>query len=243
MARLPRLFAPEYAQLITAQFSPATVHLLSTVPEPSFGLLLGWLGQSARLYGVSVHGWCLVSKGLYLLATPSDSLGLSRMIQDLGRRLAAHLKAGGVFNGRYRSTIPQPERWVLPCIVWLEHSAVREDLVDEPTQWMWSSAHAHTEGTDKRAPWLQPHPDYWHCGNTPFARQAAYREQLNAGNSAPVNQAIEAALKGQWGLGESSFLAELAVCANRRVQPALRGRPKRTTFNHPAVVALQEPSK
>lgn len=243
MARLPRLFAPALAQLITAQFASATVHALSTSPARVFELLLGWLGQSAHLYDVSVHGWCIAPKGLSLLATPHDSLGIPRMIQDLGRRLAAHLKVGGVFSGRYHSTIPQPERWVLPCVVWLEQSAVREGLVDEPTQWMWSSAHAHTEGTDKRASWLQPHPDYWHCGNTPFARQAAYRDQLNAGNLAPVNHAIEAALKGQWGLGDPSFLTELAISANRRVQPGLRGRPKRTPVSHLAVVAPTEPSK
>jgi putative transposase len=134
---------------------------------------------------------------------------------------------GSVFNGRYRSTIPQPTRWVLPCVIWLERSAVREGLVDEPTLWLWSSAQAHTEGVDKRASWLQPHPDYWHCGNTPFARQAAYRDQLSASNSTAVDHAIAAALKGQWGLGDEPFLADLAVCANRRVRPGLRGRPKR----------------
>lgn len=243
MARLPRLFAPDLAQLMTAQFAPATASVLSASPGRTFELLLGWLGQSAHLHRVSVHGWCLASKGLYLLATPSDSLGVSRLVQDLGRRLAAHLKMGSVFNGRYRSTIPQPTRWVLPCVIWLERSAMREGLVDEPAQWLWSSAQAHTEGIDKRAPWLQPHPDYWHCGNTPFARQAAYRDQLSAGNSAAVDNAIEAALKGQWGLGDEPFLAELAVCANRRVRPGLRGRPKRVALSHTAVVVSEQPPK
>jgi len=243
MARLPRLFAPDLAQLITAQFAPAAAHVFSASPGRAFELLLGWLGQSAHLYRVSVHGWCFASTGLYLLATPSDALGVSRLIQDLGRRLAAHLKVGDVFSGRYRSTIPQPARWVLPCVIWLERSAQREGLVDEPTQWPWSSAHAHTEGIDKRAPWLQPHPDYWHCGNTPFARQAAYRDQLCAGNSTTVDHAIDAALKGQWGLGDEPFLAELAVCANRRVRPGLRGRPKRAVLNHPATVGPEQRPK
>jgi len=242
MARLPRLFAPELAQLISAQFSPASFSALNTSPRQAFELLLGWLGQSARLYGVSVHGWCLTPRGLCLLATPSDSLGVSRVIQDLGRRLAAHLKVGSVFSGRYRSTILQPVRWVLPCVIWLEHSAVREGLVEEPTQWLWSSAHAHTEGIDKRASWLQPHPDYWRYGNTPFARQAAYRDQLSAGNSAAVDLAIEVALKGQWGLGDQPFLTELTTCANRRVQPGLRGRPKQVGIGPPPVVAA-EPRK
>lgn len=227
MARLARLFAPAHAQLLSAQFAPAAAGVLSASPGPALELLSGWLGQSAHLHHVSIHGWCIASKGLYLLATPSDPLGVSRLIQDLGRRLAAYLKVGSVFNGRYRSTIPQPERWVLPSLIWLERSAIREGLVDEPTQWAWTSAHTHTEGSDVRAAWLQPHHDYWLCGNTPFARQAAYRDQLSAGNSAAIDRQIERALTGQWGLGDQVFLTELAVCANRRVQPGLRGRPKK----------------
>jgi len=229
MARLPRLFAPDQAQLITAQLTPATVQVLSASGGQVFERLAGWLGQSAHQHRVSIHGWCLASTSLYALATPSESLGVSRLIQDLGRRLAADLKIGGVFSGRYRSTIPQPERWILPCLIWLERSTTREGLVEEPTQWAWSSAQAHTEGSDARANWLQPHADYWHCGNTPFARQAAYRDQLNAGNGTAIDNQIELALKGQWGLGDQPFLTELALCANRRVQPGLRGRPKRTT--------------
>jgi putative transposase len=238
MARLPRLFAPGLAQLITAQFTPVTTSLLNA-PIPAFELLSGWLGQSAHLHHVSVHGWCIASKGLYMLATPSDALGVSRMIQDLGRRLAAHLRGGAVFSGRYRSTIPQPERWVLPCLIWLENTPTREGLVDEPTQWLWSSAHAHTEGQGVQAAWLQPHLDYWLCGNTPFARQAAYRQQLSEGNETVVERKIDLALRGQWGLGDQSFLTELAICANRRVQPGLRGRPKKNVVGALPIAAIQ----
>jgi putative transposase len=167
----------------------------------------------------------MTSTGLFMLATPSDPLGISRVIQDLGRRLAAHLKVGSVFNGRYRSMIPQPQLWVLPCLIWLEHRALREGLVDEPTQWMWSSVHIHTEGKDIRAPWLQPHHDYWLCGNTPFARQAAYRERLGSGNGAARDTQIEAALKGQWGLGDQLFLTELAVFGPQLVAGPRNERP------------------
>jgi putative transposase len=65
MARLPRLFAPELAQLMTAQFTPAIAGVLSASPGRAFELVLGWLGQSAHLHDVSVHGWCLTPKGLY----------------------------------------------------------------------------------------------------------------------------------------------------------------------------------
>jgi putative transposase len=113
------------------------------------------------------------------------------------------------------------------AILVLPPVSMREGLASEPAQWLWSSARAHAEGLDTRASWLQHHPDYWQCGNTPFGRQASYREHLNTGNTFAQDQAIEAALKGQWGLGGAEFLADLSVEAGRRAQPGLRGRPKR----------------
>ena len=228
MARLPRLYAPAIAQVITAQFANGVNLALNPTAAQTYPLLLAWLGQSAQLYGVGVHGWCLSPKGLSFLLTPSDALGVPRVMQDLGRRLAAHLKIGTVFTGRYRSTIPEPEHWVLPCLIWLERSPLREGLVSEPSQWAWSSSVSHTEGGDARAPWLQPHHDYWLCGNTPFDRQAAYRDLLNQGNTVAQDQKIGSALRGQWGLGSATFLTELATSANRRVAPGVRGRTKRT---------------
>ena len=229
MARLPRLYAPAMAQLITAQFANTISLAPSQAAVQNYQLLLAWLGQSAQLHNLSVHGWYLSSKSLSLLLTPNDALGVPRLVQDLGRRLAAHLKIGTVFIGRYRSTIPEPEHWVLPSLIWLERSPVREGLVSEPSQWAWSSAVSHTEGGDSRASWLQPHHDYWLCGNTPFDRQAAYRELLNQGNTFAQDQKIGAAIRGQWGLGSATFLTELATSANRRVAPGVRGRPKRAT--------------
>ena len=196
MARLSRLYAPAAVHLVLARFASSAGLGNHDSAARSYPLLLNWLGQSAQQYQVAVHGWCLSPQVLLVLATPADALGLPRLIQDLGRRLAAQLKTGSVFSGRY-------------------HSA------------LWSSARAHAEGLDTRASWLQHHPDYWQCGNTPFGRQASYREHLNTGNTFAQDQAIEAALKGQWGLGGAEFLADLSVEAGRRAQPGLRGRPKR----------------
>ena len=76
-------------------------------------------------------------------------------------------------------------------------------------------------------PVLTDHPDYWREGDTPFARQAAWRSRLAAGLGEAQRQPIEAALAGQWALGEKIFLAHLGRLASRRVSPAPRGRPRK----------------
>ena len=227
MARLSRLYAPNLAQLVSAQFAPGASRAMQTDATLTYRLILDWLGQSAALHQVKVQGWSLSPRRLVLLMTPADRVGIPRVIQDLGRRLAGHLKTGTIFDGRYHSTIPEPGRWIIATLLWLERTAVREGLVSEPGQWVWCSSRAHTEGADPHGPWLQPHNDYWLCGNTPFARQASYAAQLSQGNTPQQDEKIETCLTGQWALGSDAFLTELGELATRRVSPAPRGRPKK----------------
>ena len=38
---------------------------------------------------------------------------------------------------------------------------------------------------------------------------------------------VQAALQGQWVLGDAAFIEAMSTVANRRVAPSLRGRPKK----------------
>ena len=207
--------------------------------------------------GVSLHAWIVLPDRITLLATPGDEAALSRLMQALGRRMGSGLMRTRVYAGRYRNALLEPGRWVLPAMVWLETQAVTSGQVGTATQWPWSSAAEHAglagvgaglgaglgAGSDSGTgngvgsgtgagsggrPALTDHPDYWREGDTPFARQAAWRTRLTTGLGAAQRQLIEAALSGQWALGEKIFLSHLSRLASRRVSPAPRGRPKKT---------------
>jgi putative transposase len=66
---------------------------------------------------------------------------------------------------------------------------------------------------------------FWALGNTPFAREAAYAQLVQAGIS-PVQQTAltDAALQG-WALGEPDFVADLQKRTARRVSKGSAGRP------------------
>lgn len=232
MARLPRLHATGFAQLVAMQLrSPGQSHLFSDsslLGDLHFRHLFGWLGKAALQEGAAIHGWSLTPKAIYLLATPSHDKCIPSLVQSLGRNLAAQLKTGSVFSGRYRSMIPQPGLWVLPSLIWLERQPLREELTTDPEAWPWSSARVHTGAPGIPPSWFQPHPDYWACGNTPFDRQAFYRRRLLEGARRIEEKQIEYALHGQWGLGETLFLTELEKMTHRRVSPAPRGRPRKS---------------
>ena len=235
MARLPRLYAPQIPQLVQAEFARPLAAVSDPTPSAELDRLLEWLQRDAREHKVAVHAWLLLNDRITLLATPPDAESLSRVIQSLGRRMATQMRHGRVFAGRYRSALVEPGIWVLPAMVWLDSLPVQLHYVDKAESWPWSSAAAHT-GTHPAGPaglptgagaLLSDHIDYWQDGNTPFAREANYRERMQRGVSAAQIRRIEQALFGQWALGEAAFLARLSTSATRRPTPAARGRPRK----------------
>lgn len=228
MARLPRLYAPGLPQLVQANFVQSLASPSQPAPSDILNQLAGWLGESAQRHKVAVHGWLLANDRILLLATPADEEGLPRLMQTLGRNLAARLRGGRVFAGRYRSALLEPGVWVMPSLVWLETYPVRSGSSVEADTWPWSSAASHTGGSSvAAAQWQSDHADYWSCGNTPFDRQANYRKLLHDGLSRDQTQRIEQAVSGQWALGGPDFIASLTHTASRRVAPGQRGRPRK----------------
>lgn len=227
MARLPRLYAPALPQLVQATFAQPLTAPNQPVAADLLDELAGWLGETASRQCVALHGWALTPERVVVLATPANEEGLPRLMQTLGRNLAARLRRGRVFSGRYRSALVEPGSWVLPALVWLETLPLRAGLAHDPESWRWSSAAAHTGATNSLASWLNDHADYWACGNTPFDRQARYRARLQEGLSREQIDRIERTLSGQWALGGARFIESLAHTASRRVTPGKRGRPRK----------------
>lgn len=229
MARLARLYAPDTPQLAQIDFARPLALPSQATPTEQFEALAGWIKEAALNNRVAVHGWVLVNDRWVLLATASAPGGLSKMIQAVGRQYAARIQHGRVFERRYRSALLQPGVWVLPSLIWLENLPVRLCCVEQAEQWPWSSARHHTGGisSTSRPVWEDSHPDYWAEGNTPFDRQARYRQRLHMGLAPREVERIERALFGQWALGNEEFLARMEALSTRRVRPGVPGRPRR----------------
>lgn len=227
--RLSRLYAPAEAQLVKVQFAHVQAWRDQT-PADLFDAVASWLAEQTKARHLQLHAWSLTPVSLLMLATPPDERALSSVVQAIGRRLAANVRVGGVFAGRYKSALVAPELALLTQI-WIELAALREGCTSKAADWAWSSAAAHAGSNASTRQWVMPltdHPAYWSCGNTPFDRQAAYQNKLVAGLDAMSQQRIESAIAGQWALGPESYIAKISKLASRRVTPGKRGRPVRT---------------
>lgn len=184
--------------------------------------------KTPKKFDVAIHAYVLMSNHFHLLVTPQTKDGLPQMMQAVGRRYVRYFndsqkRSGTLWEGRYKSTLIQANRYLFACMAYIDLNPVRAGLVAQARDYPWSS-HGHYTGqrVDKL---ITPHPLVWELGNTPFAREAAYAELVQSGVS-PVQQAAltNSALRG-WALGEADFVADLQKRTERRVTKSTAGRP------------------
>ena len=228
MARLPRLTLPG---------QPHHVIQRGNNRQPVFvdredrEMLLSLLGEHAARLHVALHAYVLMDNHFHLLATPTTETGMPQWMQAVGRRYVRyfndrHGRSGTLWEGRYRSTLIQTERYFLACMAYIDLNPVRAGMVADARDFPWSS-HGHYAGL-RIDPLLTPHPLYWSLGNTPFAREAAYAELVRTGISQSDTQLLtDSTLRG-WAAGDASFVELLQNSTDRRVVKKRPGRRPRT---------------
>ena len=231
MARLPRLSVPGYPHHIIQRGNNRQAIFASTA---DYMLLLALLKENAQKFGIAVHAYVLMTNHFHLLATPEQSDGLPLMMQAVGRSYVRYFndaqhRSGTLWEGRYRSTLIQTDRYLLTCMAYLDLNPVRAGLVRQAKDYEWSS-HRHYIG--QRADKLvAPHPLVWTLGNTPFSREAAYADLVDGGiTSAQQGDLTRSVLSG-WALGDEDFVADLQKRTTRRAVQTQAGRPAKIVAN------------
>lgn len=225
MARLPRLTLPGYPHHVIQRGNNRQPIFVDAADREHMLLLLA---EYAQQFKVSVHAYVLMGNHLHLLVTPETDEGLPKMMQAVGRRYVRyfndrHGRTGTLWEGRYRSTVIETDRYLLACMVYIDLNPVRAGLVAQARDFPWSS-HTHYIG-QRQDKLVTPHALWWTLGNTPFAREAAYAEMVHAGIGPGQQAALtDAAMRG-WALGGADFVAALQKLTARRAAPLRPGRP------------------
>ena len=227
MARLPRLSIPGLPHQVIYRGNNGQPVFLDDADRQR---MLECLAQYAPEHRVDLHAYVLMPGEVVLLLTPQAAGALSGFMQAVGRKYTRqfnqrHGRSGTLWEGRYRSTVLQPERFLLACMVCIDQRPVQQALAPAPQDYAWSS-HAHYIGRDADR-LVVPHAQYWQLGNTPFAREAAYAQCVEAGVSAADQAFILQSTRHGWVMGDPDFLSELQGGVMRRLSKAKAGRPAR----------------
>ncbi len=228
MARLPRLTLADHPHHVIQRGHNGQSIFIDPADRER---LLALMADSATRFGVAIHAYVLLDNAFRLLATPGTSDGVPQFMQAIGRGYVRyfndrHGRSGTLWDGRYRSTLIQAERYLLACMVDIDWRPVREKLANEPGAFAWSS-HGHYAGL-RQDRLVTPPALYWTLGNTPFAREARYAELVHAGVAAGDEAMLaEATLKG-WAAGDQKFAESLHKATERRTVKGKAGRPAAT---------------
>eukprot|EP01136_Pigoraptor_vietnamica_P000196 Opistho-1_new@25185 len=130
MARLPRLTVAGYPHHII-QRGNNRQDIVRSDADREF--LLDLLGESARKHQVAMNAYVLMDNHFHLLLTPETAEGVPLMMQAVGRRYVRHFndryqRTGTLWEGRYRSTLIQTERYLLACMVYMDLNPVRAGM-------------------------------------------------------------------------------------------------------------------
>jgi putative transposase len=225
MARLPRLTLPGYPHHIIQRGNNRQA-IFTTVAD--YRYLLSLIEDNAKKFEIDVHAYVLMTNHFHLLASPQTDKGLPEMMQAVGRGYVRYFndlrgRTGTLWEGRYRSTLIQTDRYLLACMAYIDLNPVRSGMTAEARDYPWSSHGAYVGLRNDKV--ITPHALYWDLANTPFGREAAYADLVRTGVSAEHQAALTRSTLTGWALGEDNFVADLQKRTERRVAKSKAGRP------------------
>jgi putative transposase len=171
-------------------------------------LFMRYLEDALADTACELHAYVLMTNHVHLLATGQQPAALSRMVQSIGRRFARYAnkrqqRTGTLFEGRFRASLVQTERYFLACMRYIELNPVRAGMVQHPSEVAWSSYRQNASGQPCGI--ITPHEEYVRLGSDAQTRGYAYRALCDQALSLEVLEQIRASAATSALLGDMSF--------------------------------------
>ena len=227
MPRLPRLDAPGVAQHVIQRGNNRQLCFGS---DEDFAAYANWLREYSVKYEVDIHAWVFMTNHVHLLMTSHRKLGISKLMQSLGRRYVQYFnfkykRSGTLWEGRFRSCLVQSEHYVLACYRYIELNPVRAGMVENPKDYRWSSYGVNAIGM--RSELCKPHQSYLGLSVSSIERRNKYRDLFLGQLHLEILNDIRVQTQKGLVLGSESFKEQLADLLGRAVEHRPRGRPRK----------------
>ena len=228
MARLPRLNLPNVPQHIVQRGNNRQV----TFVEPDdYVVYFEKLKYYAKEYEVKKHAFVLMTNHVHLLATPTISNGVSKLMQSLGRYYVRYFdqtykRTGTLWEGRFKSTLIDSDNYFLIVSRYIELNPVRAGMVAHPAEYTWSS-YQHN-GAGKVIELITEHDLYTRLGSNPENRQAHYRALFERDIPPYTLEEIKTATDKMWVLGNEQFKQQVEELSGRRASPLPKGGDRKS---------------
>lgn len=188
------------------------------------------VAEASVARGCEIHAYVLMNNHVHLLVTPRQPGAASTMLQDIGRRYvrninSLHERTGTLWEGRFKSSLIDSERYLFTCHRYIELNPVRAGIVGKPADYPWSSHTHYAYGIPNGL--VTPHRLFNELGTSAFSRMAAFRAMF--GDAMPEGdlKRLRIAVNKGWALGSDRFMDEMQRHLGRAIRPPRRGRPSK----------------
>jgi len=227
MARKPRICPAGYAQHIVQRGHNRRACFAG---EADYAAYAHWLAEGAKKYDIAIHAWVFMTNHTHLLVTPSGDNTVSLMMQYLGRHYVRrfnyiHNRSGTLWEGRYKSSLVDSDRYVLACYRYIENNPVNANMVASPDEYRWSSYHANARGIDSAM--LTAHPCYLRLADSKPARLQAYSLLFDNSDAGSLDTEIHWGVSKNLAAGSEKFKAEVQAISGVAQSLKPRGPQKK----------------
>ncbi len=229
MPRQARIVLPQYPHHIIQRG-----HNRQTVfaGEDDYLYYLDNLREWKTRLGCRLYAYCLMSNHVHLVLDPGENpenLGL--LMKRLAGRQTRYVnrvedRSGSLWEGRYKSSPIQAEKYLLACCRYVELNPLRAGLAADPATYPWSSCAAKVGKAAEV--WIDLDPVYLGMGKTPAERAARYGRWLRQSIPDGEWELIRTAIQRGHLAGTKKFVREISARLGRRLEQRGPGRPRKT---------------
>lgn len=228
MPRPPRMFLPSIPVHLIQRGNDRAACFYT---DRDYVVYLDKLRDSSIVHRVAIHSFVLMTNHVHLLCTPEDSIGLSRMMQGLGRYYVRYInstykRTGTLWEGRFKASMVNTEKYLLTVSRYIELNPVRAKMVDHPAEYTWSSYRRNALG--KKFKIITPHPAYLALGSNSHERQMRYQALFNQHISEYTLEQIRTAANKAWVLGDGKFKQQIEQQLGYQLPPFPRGGDRKS---------------
>ena len=216
MSRLARVVVPGYPHHITQRGSRKQQTFFK---QEDYRRFLGIVGQRKREVGVEIWAYCLMPNHVHFVVVPSTKGALAKLFHYAHQTYARYINRregwqGHLWQQRFFS-VPMDDTHLVSAVRYVELNPVRAGLCSDPSDWPWSSVHAHEQGEDDGVVTVAPM----------LERVSDWRQYLAEKDSRIELSSIRKHTSTGRPLGDETFVRRLESVTGRRLRKRKPGPP------------------
>lgn len=151
MPRLARIIVPGFPHHVTQRGSRNQIVFFSNKDKENY---LSIFEEELSKLDVKIWAYCLMDNHVHFIVVPGDETSLSKLFREAHKRYAAMINRregwrGHLWQERFHSFV-MDERHLFSAMRYVEMNPVKANMVEDPDDYAWSSAHFHVKKVQSR---------------------------------------------------------------------------------------------